>query len=248
MLKILKAASILIGTIIGVGIFGLPYIAKESNLYLVIFYLLVLGLLTTTVHWFYAEIIISSRSKERLISYIKKYLGEKYSLVAKFTVLFSLLGALLAYIIVSGIFIEALFGINHLWGSLLFFVLGSVAIFLGLKTVSWLELIMTAFLLLIMLVLTATSFPYINLDNFLSFNFNNFFLGYGVVLFALAGLTAIPEMAELLRHNRRELKISVILGTLLPVFLFIVFTAIVFGVTGKETTPEALIGLGRSIN
>ena len=110
MLKILKAASILIGTIIGVGIFGLPYIAKESNLYLVIFYLLVLGLLTTTVHWFYAEIIISSRSKERLISYIKKYLGEKYSLVAKFTVLFSLLGALLAYIIVSGIFIEALFG------------------------------------------------------------------------------------------------------------------------------------------
>lgn len=240
--NIIKASSILIGTIIGVGVFGLPYVASQSSVLVVIAYLIILGAMITIIHYFYGEVVAISQKQERLVGYVGEFLGDKSKNIAKVTVVIGRIGALLAYIIVSGHFIEALFNLNNFYGSLVFFALGSLVIFWGLKALSWLEVIMSGFLLLAILSIFIFSFSSLNINN-LSFDFSNIFLPYGVVLFSLAGASAIPEMAELLKNRKRQLRKAIIIGNIIPIILFIVFTVMVVGVTGVNTTQEALVGL-----
>jgi len=238
----LYAVSLLIGTIIGVGIFGIPYVAAQAGFGIALIYLIGLGILILLVHLFYAEIILKTSGKHRLVGYTEKYLGKRAKYLAGCASIIGRLGALLAYIIVSGYFLSTLFnrGSSFFW-SLIFFFIGSFLIFLGLKAVAQVELIMVFFLLTAMLSIFIFAWPKVEFSNLTPINLSNLFLPYGVVLFSLGGATAIPEMREIVQ--RKKLKLAVILGTLIPVILFIVFTGIVLGASGSQTTEEALAGL-----
>ncbi|MAG45049.1 hypothetical protein CL633_04145 [bacterium] len=236
------AIAILIGTIIGVGVFGIPYAAAQSGFLITLIYLLGLGFIAIFIHLFYGEIVTKTRGKHRLIGYAEKYLGKWGKRTAFVSSLLGRWGALLAYIIVSGHFAQALLGGSNFFWSIILFIIGSIAIFFGLKLIAKLEFFMTLLLIGFMLIIFTFGFGHINLENLQSMNSFNLFLPYGVILFALGGITAIPEMKELIKKKTR-LKLAIILGTLIPVVLFIIFTLVVVGVTGQQTTQEALIGL-----
>jgi len=241
--RIIKATSVLVGTVIGVGIFGLPYVASRSGLWLTWAYILGLGAIVILVHYFYIEIVSNSKSRERLVSYVGDYLGDRAKMVASVTVVLSRLGALLVYIIVSGSFLSALFGGNEFYWSLGFFVVGGLVIFWGLKTISLVEVLMSLFLLLVMVVIFVMGFPKIDFSNFSILASGSFFLPYGVVLFSLGGASAIPEMEEIIGEDKRALHLSNFWGMFIPIILMILFSGFVVGVSGSSTTGEALIGL-----
>jgi amino acid permease len=65
-----------------------------------------------------------------------------------------------------------------------------------------------------------------------------------VILFALAGAVAIPEMKEELAKNKSMLKRAIIIGALIPIILYLIFSIAVLGNCGKETTEIATTCLG----
>jgi len=242
MKSFLHATAILIGTIIGVGVFGVPYVAAQSGFIIALIYLIGLGIIAILVHLFYGEIILKTKSRHRLVGYAEKYLGQWGRRIATISSILGRYGALLAYIIVSGQFLKALFGNSSFNWSLIFFAFGALLVFLGLKIIAKVELFMVLLLFFAIIIIFIFGAPKIDFNNLLSLDSSNLFLPYGVILFALGGLTAIPEMAELVKSKKR-LKSAIALGTLIPVILFIIFMLVVVGVTGINTTPEALIGL-----
>lgn len=237
-----QAIAILIGTIIGVGVFGIPYVAARVGFGIALIYLIGLGIIALLVHLFYGEIVSKTLGKHRLVGYAQKYLGVWARRVAAISSILGRYGALLAYIIVSGQFLKALFGGSLMNWSLAFFAFGALLVFLGLKIIAKAELFMVLFLFVTMLIIFIFGMPQINWTNLASLDISYLFLPYGVVLFAFGGLTAIPEMRELIK-NKKKLKLAIILGTLAPMLLFIIFVLVVVGVTGQNTTQEALIGL-----
>jgi len=74
-------------------------------------------------------------------------------------------------------------------------------------------------------------------------NLSKFFLPYGVILFALAGSAAIPEMRLILQGQEKKLKKAIFLGTLIPAVLYLLFALVVVGISGAGTSPEAIKGL-----
>ena len=244
--EVIRASSVLLGTIIGVGIFGVPYVASKSGFMVAIFYLLFLGTVATVVHLFYAKIVLSSGDGHRLVGHVREYLGRSWARVASVTVVFVRFGSLLVYIIVSGHFLSALLGGSPFWWSLIFFMLGSLAVFFGLKTVAVIEVLLSGFLLFSIVLIFFFGLPHITLANLSGFDVYNFFLPYGVVLFALGGITAIADMEIIAKQNKnpeKTLYTSVIVGTLTAVVVTALFTLAVVGITGPSTTPEALSGL-----
>ncbi len=83
----------------------------------------------------------------------------------------------------------------------------------------------------------------INLVNFSGFNPSFLFLPYGVILFALFGASVIPEMEEILRDEHQNLKKSIIAGSLIPLFVYLLFTTVVVGICGNLTSDDAVSGL-----
>lgn len=243
------AVATLAGTIIGAGIFGLPYVAKESGFVITAFFLLLLGGAVLTVHLVFGEIVLRTRERHRFPGYARVYVGGKTAAAAVLVDVVGVFGAMLAYLVVGGVFLHLIFGpmadVPVAWYVVVFWVLLSLAILRGLRTVARLELMLSIVLLLAFAIIAVVSFDKIEFSNLLHVSWDNAFAPYGVVLFALGGASAIPELREILRLETKLLRRAIVIGTVLPIVLFLGFTAVVLGVSGGATTQDALSGLAR---
>lgn len=247
--KFALATATLVGTIIGVGMFGLPYAAAQAGLGLTLLYLLVLAAAVTLIHLVYGEIVLRSGAKHRLVGYAKMYLGSWGKLFGSVVFFVTLYLALLAYLLIGGeflsVFLHGVWDISPAEGSLLIAAFGFLVVFKGVKTAGALELVMSAVLTVLILGLSVYSLRFAEPNNWSFLNrTGNSFLPYGVILFALAGGSAIPEIIVFLRNGRgRLLKKVIIMGTIVPAAIYAVFAVAVVGVSGLKTSPEALAGL-----
>ncbi len=241
-----RAILALVGTTIGAGMFALPYVIAKVGLPLGLAYLLGLGFLTLIINLAYGEIILRTKGDHQFPGYVQKYLGPKAKLLASFLLVLSLYGPMLAYLVKIGEFLALLFpkSITPQSGTLVFFTLAAWTIFFGLKTISVVESYLTVGLIFLIALLGAVSLPKIELLNWIANpSFAEFFLPYGVVLFALTGTAIIPEMEELLRNEPKKLRQSIVVGTFIPVLVYAIFVGAVVGVSGTLTSDDAIRGL-----
>jgi len=242
------ALAVLIGTTVGAGIFGIPYVVSRSGFAPGFFYFLILGTAILLLHLFFGEIVLRTKEKHRLIGYAQKYLGDKQKLLVAVSTILGITGSLLAYLIISGDFLKIIFSFWHLpsfYFSLIFWAILSFFIFRGIKLIAPAELLMNVFFFCIIFIIFSFAFPKINLQNFTLFNPGHIFLPYGVILFALAGWVAIPEIREILKNHQegKDYKRVIIYSAIIATVLYFFFALVIVGVSGENTSPEALQGL-----
>ncbi len=248
MKKFFYALAVLCGTIIGVGLFGLPYVASKTGFWILILYFLVLGAIVYFLHLLFSEVCLRTRGKQRLPGYAEKYLGKWGKRISFFSVVSSLYGALLAYIIVGGKFLHSLFsswlGGQALWYAIVFFVFGALFIFFGIRSIAPFELWMLGLFFVILIIFFVFGSPQIEIQNLtISGKLSNLFLPYGVVLFSLWGIPLIPELEDILGKKKKLMKKVCLSGVWLAVLTYLLFIVLILGVCGSSTTEEALIGL-----
>lgn len=246
--KFFFAISILLGTIVGAGIFGIPYVIARSGIIPGFFYLLILGGAVLLIHLFFGEIVLRTKEKHRLVGYAQKYLGNWGRILITISTVLGLTGALLAYIILSGDFLKIIFSFLNLpsfYFSLMFWAILSYFIFRGIKLIAPAELFMNIAFFFIIFLIFYFALPKLNLQNFTLINFEHIFLPYGVILFSLVGWMAVPIISETFKslEARKNLKKVIILAISIVIFLYFLFALAVIGVSGKNTTPEVFQGL-----
>lgn len=64
-----------------------------------------------------------------------------------------------------------------------------------------------------------------------------------MILFALAGSSAVPEMEEVLRQRHPKLKKAIVWGSLIPLFTYLFFTWAIVGICGLQASDDAISGL-----
>lgn len=240
----LQPTATLTGMIIGVGIFGVPYVVAQVGFILGLAWILGVGFLVLAVHLFYAEVVAATPGKHRLPGYVGRYLGSRFKPVIAVAEVVSAWGAQVAYIIVGGYFLSLLFNGqgSFLWSTALFSFVALVALF-GVRVLGRFELWMTGLLLAVVILIVVYGAPFVRVENLATMNLARWGMPFGVILFALTGASAIPEMFDLAQHRRRLFMHAVALGTLVPVVVTIAFAWMVVGITGVSTTEAALDGL-----
>jgi len=242
------AIAILMGTIIGVGIFALPYIVSKSGIILLFIYMPLLATIQYYLHLHFAEIVLSTKGDHRLPGYVEKYFGLPGKRLTLIISLLSDYGVIITYIIIGGLFAHQLFfpifGGSNLFYTIIVFLVESFIVLYGLKIISGAEFAMTATLVAIMGVIIGKGLQLVDMNNFTAINWQNIFVPYGPVFFAVGGQAAIPEMCKLLAETPKKIKSAIAWGTYLSAALMLIFVFVVTGVTGANTTPDALAGLG----
>ena len=244
----LLAIATLMGTIIGIGLFTVPYVTAITGILPLIFYVIVLAVLQNHLHLMYAEVVLSTKGSHRLPGYVEKYNGRSGKFITLVVTILSDWGALLAYIIVGGLFLHQLLnpifgGSLIMYASILFLIEAFIVLF-GIKLIAGTEFIMTALLVLIIGLISWRSIGIIKLDNYTLINWQNIFLPYGPVFFAVSGMAAIPEVCKLLDKEKEKIKSAIAWATYLSAALMLIFVLVIVGVTGANTTPDTLTGLG----
>ena len=159
------ATATLIGAIVGVGIFGVPYVVAKAGFLIGLLFLFGLGGVALLLHLFYGEIVLRTPGKHRYVGYAGIYLGQWGKRLITFTSVFIFYGALLAYIIVAGKFLGTIFGGSDFIWSLTFFIICSLAIFFGLRAGAKIEILMSLFLIAVVVFIFVNGWPEIKLSN-----------------------------------------------------------------------------------
>lgn len=241
-----ESIAVLIGTVIGAGVLGIPYVISQSG-YLIGFLLIIfIGLAVLTMNLFLGEVILKTKGNHQLTGYAQKYLGKIGKELMAFSMIFGIYGGLTAYIIGEGIILSAIFGGSPLLYSILFFIIVSSLILVGIKIIKHSEFFLVLILLFILLLIMIFSFGNVNLNNLTTINLSAIIFPYGVILFALLGTAAIPEMKEIL-IKKSNLKKAILYGSLLIMAIYSIFALIVIGVCGTSTSQIATICLGNTI-
>ncbi len=249
-MKFFYAVSILSGTIIGAGLFALPYITAQVGFGVVLFYLLFLGLISILIHTFFADLALRTDDHNRLPGFAKIHLGSWAKNLSLFSGIVGMMGAILAYIILGGQFLSGLFepilGGGEVVYTLTYFIIGSALIFFGIKAIEKIEFLGVVGFVMVLALILFRGWPEMEPMKFLQVGeglSGDLFLPYGAVLFSLWGAALIPEVEELLAGQKEKIKKVIPVAIILPILIYSAFVIIVVGITGERTTPEAMLGL-----
>ena len=84
------ASSELIGTIVGAGFLGIPYVVSKSGFTLGLIHMMIIGIVITLTMLYLGEIIQRTRSSHQLPGYAERYLGKEGKRLMSFSVSFGI--------------------------------------------------------------------------------------------------------------------------------------------------------------
>lgn len=244
---LIYAISLLTGTIIGVGFFSLPYIGYKAGFFVLLAYFLILVPLIILIHLIFGEIVCVCGSRKRFPGYVRDILGKNWNWLATPNAFLGLGGSMLAYILISGYFLSNIFSsivsLSMFSWSLIFFFFGALAIYFGTKVVEKTELLMVVGIIVLMILFLIYSLSKINVQNYFTFDLQQTFLPYGLIIYSLWGASILPEANEAVNGDRQKYRKAIIASQLISVAVYLIFTIGVLGIAGQSVTEDGISGL-----
>ncbi len=192
------------------------------------------------------EITLRTRGKHQLPGYAEKYLGPWAKKIMLAAVIFGVYSALLAYLIGEGQSLSKLIAPNTppiLFG-IIFWLIMTLLLREGLKGLKKIETWGVIAVISIVIGIFIRFMPSVQPHNLLPIHTANFITPIGVVMFALLGFTSIPELRKEIRGQERLLKKAIIIGTSIPIILYILFSITFIGVLGSSISQVATLSFG----
>ncbi|USN53879.1 MAG: amino acid permease [Candidatus Nomurabacteria bacterium] len=238
--------SILLGAILGVGMFGLPYLTARAGWTSLLLWFLVAGFVLLIVGFCYIRILHNSQGQHRLPGYVEQHLGHRWKQAAIFTTTMSIWGALLVYAILGGQFLHDLFadsvGGSSLFYLLVFYVSAAALLYVQAKTIARVEILLLCFFLVLLAMLFITGSRTVQFD-FSSWDIRYFILPYGAVLFSLWGIDVVPDAAELGERSEKHMRKTYFIALASAVLIYCLFVYAILSMSGMASSRDALSGL-----
>ncbi|MFZ2681979.1 MAG: aromatic amino acid transport family protein [Patescibacteria group bacterium] len=237
----------LVGTVVGVGIFGLPYVFSQAGYVVGLLELVIVAAMSLLVYLLFSDLLAINKQHVRFVAVITEQLGPVGRVVASIGFFGALWGAMLAYVIIGGQFaatlIRPVIGGSVFYYQLGFWLVSSLAMVGGTLFVRRLQALIIPLFFIMVVALTLFALPHLHLEYLTTVNPNLAFLPIGALIFAFSGFSAIPECREALGRRTSLMGRSLLLGAIFIFALYALFTFAVVGMTGPFTSVQAGEGL-----
>lgn len=247
--QIFAGVGVMVGMIIGSGVFALPYVVAQSGVWLgMLAAVSALGL-AWVMHYAYAEVVLRTPRRHRLPGYVHHYLGSFAGNVEALIMLVSFHAILLSYALLAGLFASQLwYGSSAAW-TYVFYAAMSLLLLRPAKSIGELNIILLL--------------PFVGLVGGVAF-FGlahgslatlpipvdpNFFPAFATFLFALTGYSVVPDSMSVLGSKPSPSATHSLLSvsTFIPFILYVPFVLGVLMLTGSYVSEDALSGLVPSL-
>ncbi|MCL5016435.1 MAG: hypothetical protein M1312_02380 [Patescibacteria group bacterium] len=249
--KLTLGVGLLSGSVIGAGVFALPYVFYRAGWAVGLFYVVAFAVLVTVSHIMYAQVVEITPGEHRLVGFSRIYLGKLSEWTATLVSPIGLLLTLTVYLILGEKFL--LLFMPDSYGKMAFLViwlLGTLVIFWETGKLALAEVLGTLSIAAIIFII----FGYgvggsANIAALPAIDPKFIFLPYGAMLFALWGRTAIPPIVRYFRDDNRLnlVKPAIILGVLVPLLLYVLFIVGVIGLTAPYVTESSVANLASAL-
>lgn len=243
----IKGIGMMIGMIFGAGIFALPYVFSQAGIFWGFIHFVIVFFILIFLNFLYGEVAYYTKGRHRFTGYVEIFLGKRAKQFAFFTTIASYYGTLLVYGLLGGVFFSNFLGGNHkTLVSVLFFASAGLLLLLRMAKIAEINFYLSIPLFGFIIYLLFVCFPGIKIENFARTSVlnGNWFLPYGVWLFSLSGFAALPEVRDIFAgQGIKNFKRVILVSLFLPAIFYFLFVFSVWGVSGAQTTNDALSGL-----
>lgn len=246
--KTFLATTTIIGTILGAGIFGIPYVIMLSGFKIGLLHLIIIGSIITLVMLYLGEITLRTKTIHQLPGYAEKYLGKKYKNIMLVICSFGMFSALIAYMVGEGesmsniLFSSSIYSIHF---SIIFWLILSIISYIGIRAVQKGESVGVSIIIILIASIVILFYNKVNISNLSYVNYNSALTPFGVVMFAFLAFSIIPEIRIILKDHEKSMKSSILSAYIICFLLYVVFTIIVLGYKGSSTPQIATLALGK---
>jgi amino acid permease len=249
-LSFLEGVAMIVGTNIGAGVLSIAYASSKAGFFPLLFWLALVGGLTTITMLYVAEATLRTRKHLQLSGLSERYVGKPGAWLMFLSVCVNSVGALTAYMTGSGKLLQSLLGISPALGSLLFFIPAAGVLWLGLKAIGRGEkfisvgmVVMISVLVVATLLKETTQMRYL-LDG----DWRYMVPVFNVVAFCFAAQYIVPEMARGFADKPEQLPRAIMTGMGITFTLLALVPLSVIVLNGlDEITDVATISWGRAL-
>jgi len=248
--KFFPALATLVGTVIGAGFLGIPYVVSKSGFFMGVIWLILIAAIFLLVKLYLGEISLRTKGNHQLTGYAARYLGKNGKILMFLAVIFGVYPALLAYLIGEGKSLSYIFlgTTNYSFVfSIIFWMALSALTFRGLKALKKYEKISMIIVLSLVFIIFIMFFPKIKITN-LTYTNNDLFAPFGLIMFSFLAFSAMPEVERILKGQENLMKKVIILGTLIPLAVYFLFTLVMVGISGQEVNEIATLNMGKFVS
>lgn len=239
-----EAVFMITGLTIGAGILGLPYAVARVGLIPGVLCIVFIGLLMLALNLMIGEVATATKTDMQLPGLAGKYLGGWAKGLLSVVLVFGYYGTLLAYLVGESISLKALVGGSELLWGVIFWSLASFIIWSGLHNVKKIDKIVSTLVMGLVVGVSLYLLPKGHFSGDILTSGLSLNLPIGVIIFALHATPAIAQAHALLPKSRAVFRKALLLGTLIPIALYVLFTVAVVGVMGVKVPEVATVGIG----
>ncbi len=248
MSKTYIAISALIGTIIGAGFLGIPYVVMKSGYVIGLMNMLVIFFAMMFIKLYLGEVALRTKDNHQLTGYAEKYLGKTGKNILFFATIFGIYSAILAYLIAQGQSLSFIFSNStdyQFYFGVAFWAILSIISYFGISALKKGESIGIILIFAMIILISVLYWNKIDVSNLTYSNPSLFYVPFGVILFAFLGYSAIPEVKRILNDEKKSMKKTIIIANIISLIVYAIFTAIVLGLMGRNTPSLATLALGK---
>jgi len=247
--KFLGAILLIVGTTIGAGMLALPMATATMGFLPALFYMILIWLLMTLAALLILEVNACLPLGNHLISMARATIGRLGQTLAWITYLFLLYCLLSAYIaggleVVSTVFSYMHIHISKVWSAVIFTLLFSGIVYIGIQSVDWANRLVMAIKLVAYFAMIIFAVPLMQtlrlLENATTIAVTSTTIMIIVTSFGFAII--VPSLKIYFRDNTSLLRKAVIIGSCVPLIFYGVWEAVIFSVL-PSTGPYSLHAL-----
>ena len=234
------------GSCIGAGMLALPIVTGMGGFFPSMFFFICAWLFMTLTGLLLMEVNITLGHHLSLISLAEKTLGSvgKFLTWTLFLFLFYSLG--IAYIAASGSIVQTILldvaGINWApWmGSLLFTLLFGIVVLIGVVHVDYLNRMLMVGLILSYAILVFLGSQHINYEYLTHSQWKYAVISLPILVISFGFHNMIPSLAMYFEGSVSRLRMTLLLGSLIPLVIYLLWELIMLGILPPDQIPAAV--------
>jgi tyrosine-specific transport protein len=228
------------GCCIGAGMLGLPVLSALGGFIPSVFMFFISWVFMLSTGLLLLEVNLWFKDEVSLISMADRTLGFTGKLIAWSGFLFLFYALMVAYIAGTG---ELIADFSQQWrgiempswmGSLLTCLFFGVMVYLGTKAVDWLNRIFMVGLIAAYTLLVYFGSRYVHLDYLKHQEWSATFLVVPAMIISFGFHNMVPTLTSYLKGDAKRLRWTIIIGSVIPLFIYIIWEAIILGLVPVE--------------
>lgn len=252
-LTLFEAASIIIGHGIGAGIFSVPYLASYNSFRTAVLIIVFCAVFNIILHLLIAELSLNNGGAQFVSCFENELfsgkLGKIFTWIAFVLMGLSVVVNVSAYLTGAAAVFQSWFGLNDWLGMLLFYILCTAVVFVGIKLVGICEKFAVAAMVLVVCILFAATvkgsvFPLPSERRSLG----NAVALFGIVSFSLSAVMSTPQVVKGLGGDRKKIKGAIAAGIAVnaAIIMFVTVTTLL-GAGNDISEDGAIVDLARHL-